>query len=103
MRTRTPLGITSVRRFECTAHSPTAVRNCQSTCRPKTLHMGGLTCAAPVPTVRPRAVSALVRFRDVGCRRRGHRPRMSARDRAGWTATRRRDPFGSRKRGWQSW
>jgi hypothetical protein len=79
MRTRTPLRITSVRGFECTAHSPSGLRN------------GGLTSAAPVPSVTPRAMSACVRFRDVGCPRRCNRPPMRASDRAGRTSTRRRD------------
>jgi hypothetical protein len=92
MRTRSPLGITSVRGFECTAHSPTVGLNCESTCRPKTLTVGGVTFAAPVPTVTPRAMSALVHFRDVGCPRRCNRLTMRASDRAGRTFTRRRDP-----------
>jgi hypothetical protein len=58
MRTRIPLGITSVRGFECSAHSPTA------------LSTGGMTSAAPVPTVMPMAMLAPARFRDVGCHRR---------------------------------
>ncbi len=91
MRTRSPLGITSVRGFECTAHSPTVGLNCESTCCPETLTIGGVTSAAPVPTVRPRPISAFVRFRDVGCPRRCNRPPMRASDRAGWTSTRRRD------------
>jgi hypothetical protein len=104
MRTRTPFGITSVRGFECTAHSPAVGRNCESTCCPKTLTVGGVSFAAPVPTVMPRAMSALGRFRDVGCPRRRNRPPMRASDRAGWTSTRRRDhPRRARKGAWQSW
>ena len=81
MRTRTPLGVTSVRGFECTAHSPGGLRN------------GGLTLA-PVPRETPRAMPAFVLFRDVGCLRRCNRPPMRASDRAGWTSTRRRAPPG---------
>jgi hypothetical protein len=103
MRTRTPLSITSVRGFECTAHSPAAVGSCQRTCRPKTLTICGVTCAVPVPPMRSRAKSALVRFGDVGCPCRGSRSPMSASDRAGWTSTRRRDHLRSRKGAWQSW
>ena len=91
MRTRSPLGITSVRGFECTAHSPTVGLNCESTCCPETLTIGGVTSAAPVPTVTPGAMSAYARFRDVGCPRRCNRPPMRATDRAGRTSTRRRD------------
>ena len=79
MRTRTPFGVTSVRGFECTAHSPTA------------LSAAGVTSAAPVAMVTPRAMSALVRFCDVGCPRRCNRPSMRASDRAGRTSNRRRD------------
>jgi len=93
MRTRSPLCITSVHGFECTAHSPTVGLNCESTCCPKALNISGLTSAAPVPTVTQRAISAFVRFRDVGCPRRCNPP-MRASDRAGWTYNRRRDPLG---------
>ena len=88
MRTRTPLGIASVRGFECTTHSPTVGLNCESACCPKTLAIGGLTLA-PVPRVTPRAMPALAHFRDVGCLRRCNRPPMRSSDRAGWTSTRR--------------
>jgi hypothetical protein len=90
MRTTSPLGIASVRGFECTAHSPTVRLSRESTCCPKTLTIGGVTSAAPVPTVMPRAISAFARFRDLGCPRRGNRPPMRACHRAGWTSTRRR-------------
>jgi hypothetical protein len=90
MRTRSPLGITSVRGFECTAHAPAD------------LSARGLTLA-PGQTVTSRAMSAFVRFRDVGCRRRCHRPRMRAGDRVGWASARRGDHYGSRKGAWQSW
>jgi hypothetical protein len=91
MRTGTPLGITSVRGFECTAHTPTVGLNGESTCCPKARTIGGLTSAAPVPRVTPRAMSACVRFRGVGCPRRSNRSPMRARDRARWNSTRRRD------------
>ena len=96
MQTRCPLRITSVRGFECTAHSPTGGRNCK-----KALTTSGVTSAAPVPTVPPRAMSALVRFHDVGCSRRRNRPSVRASDRAGWTS-RRRDHHRTWRGAWQS-
>ena len=93
MRTRTPLGITSVRSFECAAHTPAGIRIRELMRCPKALSTGGVISAAPVAMVRPR---------DVGCLRRCNRPPMRASDRAGWTSDRRRDPLGSRKGAWQS-
>jgi hypothetical protein len=93
MRTRTPLGITSVRSFECTAHTPAGVRICELRRCPKALSTGGGISAAPVPMVRPR---------DVGCLRRCNRPPMRASDHPGGTSDRRRDPLRPRKGAWQS-